>query len=99
MRYTSTQIKIKKNKKNYGSTNLLCTAGQHADDAEADGLDGQGGGPILRQDGQTYMAVAVHVGMHGNVGPQKNHLKKKMNKVKKQVIKSTNTSMHRTVWA
>lgn len=53
---------------------LLLATGEHGDDAEADGLHGQGRRPVVCQDGQTDVAIAVHVGVHRNVGPQEGHL-------------------------
>lgn len=56
------------------ASDLLLAAGQHGHNAEADGLHRQGGGPVVRQDGQADVAVAVDVRVHRDVGPQESHL-------------------------
>ena len=53
---------------------LLLTAAQHADDAETDGLDGQGRRPVVRQDRHADVAVTVDVWVDRNVGTNKKHL-------------------------
>jgi len=40
---------------------LLLGGGQHGDDGQADRLHGQGGRPVVRQDGEADVAVAVDV--------------------------------------
>ena len=55
---------------------LFFTATEHTDDAEADRLNGEGGRPVLGQDGQADVAVTVDVRVYGNVETDEHHLKK-----------------------
>lgn len=50
------------------------TTGEHANNTETDGLDGEGRRPVLGQDGQTYMAIAIHMRVDWDVGAYKYNL-------------------------
>ncbi len=56
-------------------THLFLGGRQHGDDGEADGLDGERGTPVLGQDGEADVPVAVDVRVHGNVVTHKDNLK------------------------
>lgn len=53
---------------------LLLGGGQHGDDGEADGLHGERGAPVVREDGQADVAVAVDVWVHRDVVPDEDDL-------------------------
>jgi len=46
------------------------TRGEHGDDGETNGLDGESGRPVVRQDRKADVTVAIDVGMDGHVGPE-----------------------------
>lgn len=53
---------------------LFLATGQHGHNRKTDRLHAQCRGPILGEDGETDMAVAVHVWMHGNILADENNL-------------------------
>jgi len=55
---------------------LFFAATQHTDDAEADGLDRQSGGPVFGKDRKTYVTVAVDVWVNWDIWTKKNHLQR-----------------------
>ena len=54
-------------------THLLGAGRQHGQDGEADRGDGQGRRPLVVEDGEAYMPVAIHVRMQRD-GIDKRHL-------------------------
>ena len=74
--YTHKQVnspKMRNNQRNYLAylsehlNHLFLCRGEHGDDGEADGLHGERRAPVLGEDGETDVAVAVDVGVRGNV--------------------------------
>lgn len=53
---------------------LLLGRGEHRDDGQADGLYGQGRRPVVRQDGEADVSVAVDVLVERDAVPDKGHL-------------------------
>lgn len=52
------------------------TTAEHADDAEADRLDGESGWPVFGENWQADVSVAIYMWMNWYVGPHKCHLHK-----------------------
>jgi hypothetical protein len=53
---------------------LLLAAAQHGDDGQTHRLHGECGRPILSEDGQADVSIAVDVRVHRHVGTHKRHL-------------------------
>ena len=54
---------------------LLLGRRQHRDNGQTDGLDRQGRRPVVRQDGQADVSVAIDVLVYGDAVPDKGHLR------------------------
>lgn len=55
-------------------TNLFGAGGKHRNDGQTNRLDTERGRPVVCQDAETNMTIAVHVRMHWNVLPDENDL-------------------------
>jgi len=52
---------------------LVLATGEHADDRETDRLHAERRRPVVRENGETDVPIAVHVRMHGNVVADEDH--------------------------
>jgi len=55
-------------------TNLVLAAAEHTDNTETDSLDGERGGPVIGENREAYVTIAVDMRMYGDVWPQEYNL-------------------------
>ena len=55
-------------------TNLFLGGGKHGENGETDGLDGESGTPVLGENGEADVAIAVDVRVDGHVLPGEDDL-------------------------
>jgi len=56
-----------------GRSFLVLATGEHADNGETDGLDAKRRRPVVGENGETDVPIAVHVRMDGNVVADEHH--------------------------